>query len=129
MQMTLLPCPLSIVIDGVRSSQPPSSGQTAAAVQAGFLFRFTLLLQLFVLWIALLLGATNLIVGSFILIHANHISSMVATVSCFSGLRRYCTASGFPFQVHAVAAVVCAADSAAAGCHQPHCWQLDVDPC
>ena len=74
MQMMLLPCPLSIAIDGVRSSQPPSSGQTAAAVQAGFLFRFTLLLQLFVLRVAPLLDATNLIVGSLILFHANHVS-------------------------------------------------------
>jgi len=39
-----------------------------------------------------------------------------------------CSASGFPFQVHAVAAVACAADCTAAECHQPHCWQLDLVP-
>jgi len=73
-----------------------------------------------------------------------------ATVSCFSGLHRHCqlfqrfvplllvvsvvcTATAMqrfcPFQVDTVAAVVCAADCAAAGCHQPHCWQLDLVPC
>ena len=38
------------------------------------LFRLTLLLQLFVLRIAPLQDATNLIVGSLILFHANHVS-------------------------------------------------------
>ena len=71
--------------------------------------------QLLTQMMLLLTTLTRLLVEPILLLLLVVSAVCAATVSCFSGLRRYLL----------VVSAVCAAT----GCHQPHCWQPDPVPC